>query len=146
MLRIEISNEHAFLLDESRLKKAIRSILKDAEIEEGEISVAIVSDDEMHMLNRKYLDHDYPTDVLSFVLEEEEGRLDGEIIASSDYAAKEAARYGWTADDEVLLYVIHGTLHLVGHDDQQPAARQKMREREKHYLSLFGLTPRYEAN
>jgi probable rRNA maturation factor len=143
-LRIEISNEHAFPLDEARLKKGVRTVLKDAGIENGEISVAIVDDAEMHALNRKYLDHDYPTDVLSFVLEEEEGRVDGEIIASSDYAAREAEIYKWTAEDEILLYVIHGSLHLVGYDDLDPVSKQKMREAERYYLAPFGLTPRYD--
>jgi probable rRNA maturation factor len=143
-LRIEISNEHAFPLDESRLKKGARTVLKDAGIEDGEISIAIVDDAEMHALNRKYLDHDYPTDVLSFVLEEEEGRLDGEIIASSDYAAREAEIYKWKAEDEILLYVIHGSLHLVGYDDLEPVSKQMMREAERYYLAPFGLTPRYD--
>ena len=98
----------------------------------------------MHALNRKYLDHDYPTDVLSFVLEEDGGRLDGEIIASSDYATREAEIYKWTAEDEILLYVIHGSLHLVGYDDLDPASKQKMREAERYYLAPFGLTPRYD--
>ena len=144
MLRIDISNEHAFPLDEVRLKKAVRAVLQDAGFESGEISIAVVADDEMHALNRKYLDHDYPTDVLSFVLEEDDGRLDGEIIVSSDYAAQEAELYGWTAADEILLYVIHGSLHLVGHDDLEPENKQKMREKERHYLGLFGLTPNYD--
>ena len=144
MLRIDISNEHAFPLDEVRLKKAVRAVLQDAGFESGEISIAVVADDEMHALNRKYLDHDYPTDVLSFVLEEDDGRLDGEIILSSDYAAREAELYGWTAADEILLYVIHGSLHLVGHDDLEPENKQKMREKERHYLGLFGLTPNYD--
>ena len=144
MLRIEICNEHAFPLDEPRLKKAVRAVLQDAGFNNGEISIAIVDDAEMHALNRKYLDHDYPTDVLSFVLDEEDGRLDGEIIVSSDYAAREAELYGWTANDEILLYVIHGSLHLVGHDDVAPEKKQDMRERERHYLGLFGLTPRYD--
>jgi probable rRNA maturation factor len=144
MVRIEICNEHAFPLDEARLKKAVRSVLKDAGLENGEISIAVVDDDEMHALNRKYLDHDFPTDVLSFVLEEGDGRLDGEIIVSSNYAAREAKTYGWTADDEILLYIIHGSLHLVGHDDQEPESKKKMREQERHYLNLFGLTPNYD--
>ena len=144
MLRIDISNEHDFPLDEVRLKKAVRAVLQDAGYNNGEISIAMVDDAEMHALNRKYLDHDYPTDVLSFVLEEDEGRLDGEIILSSDYAAREAELYGWTAADEILLYVIHGSLHLVGHDDLDPEKKQKMREKERHYLGLFGLTPRYD--
>jgi probable rRNA maturation factor len=143
-IRVDIANEHSFPLDEKRLKKAVRAVIADAGIEHGEISLAIVDDAEMHALNRKYLDHDYPTDVLSFVLEEGDGRLEGEIIVSSDYASREAKSYGWTADDEILLYAIHGSLHLVGHDDLDPASKTKMREAERHYLGLFGLTPRYD--
>ena len=144
MLRIDVSNEHAFPLDEARLKKAVRMVLQDAGYNHGEISIAIVGGAEMLALNRKHLNHDYPTDVLSFVLDEEEGRLDGEIIASSDYALIEAEVYSWTAEDEILLYVIHGSLHLVGYDDRDPVSKRKMRERERHYLGLFGLTPRYD--
>ena len=145
MLRIDICNEHGFPLDEGRLKKAVRAVLKDAGFDDGEISIAVVDDAEMHALNRKYLDHDYPTDVLSFVLEEEDGRLDGEIISSSDYATREAEIYNWTAEDEILLYVIHGSLHLVGYDDLEPEKKREMRERERDYLGLFGLTPRYDV-
>src|SRR5689334_7005298 len=116
MLRIEIANEQDFPLDEGRLKKGVRAVLKDAGIEQGEVSIAIIGDAQMHELNRQYLSHDYPTDVLSFVLEAEDQRLMGEIIVSSDYAAREAETYGWTAEDEILLYVIHGSLHLVGYD------------------------------
>jgi probable rRNA maturation factor len=145
MLRIDIANEHGFPLDENRLKKAVRMVLQDAGYNNGEISIAVVDDAEMHALNRKYLDHDYPTDVLSFVLEEEDGRLDGEIIVSSDYALREAEDYQWTAEDEILLYVIHGSLHLVGHDDLDPEQKRIMRQREKEYLSQFQLTPRYDG-
>lgn len=144
MLRIDISNEHDFPLDEARLKKAARAVLKDAGFENGEISIAIVDDAEMHALNRKYLDHDYPTDVLSFVLDEEDGRLDGEIILSSDYASREAEIYKWKAEDEILLYVIHGSLHLVGHDDQDAASKKLMREQERKHLLSFGLVPSYD--
>ena len=142
-LRIDISNEHAFPLDEARLKKALRAVLKDAGFDDGEISIAIVDDAEMHALNRKYLDHDYPTDVLSFLLEQESSRIEGEIIVSADYASREAEIYGWTAEDEILLYIIHGSLHLAGYDDLEPAKKREMRAQERHYLSLFNLTPQY---
>ena len=145
MLCIEISNEGtAHQTNEPQLRKAVRAILKDAAIRSAEISIAVISDAEMHRLNRKYLDHDYPTDVLSFALEREADHLEGEIIVSADYAAREAVQYGWSADDELLLYVIHGALHLVGYDDLTPAAKQQIRERERHYLAQFGLTPQYE--
>ena len=145
---IEINaDDQSQVIDRARLKKAVRLILQDAGIRSAEISIAIVNDERMHALNRQYLEHDYPTDVLSFVLEHdpEEKSLDGEIVASSDYAAREASRYGWTTGDEVLLYVIHGCLHLVGHDDTTPQAKRVMRAAEAHYLSGFGLEHRLES-
>jgi probable rRNA maturation factor len=138
---VEIADEQSHTFDHARLKKAVRLVLKDAGIERAEISIAIVDDARMHALNRQYLQHDYPTDVLSFVLERDEAAklLDGEIIASADYAAREASRYGWTTDDELLLYVIHGCLHLVGHDDHAPEDQAAMRAEESKYLAHFGL-------
>ena len=148
-LIIEIADEQqAHTAEHSRLKKAVRLVLGDAGIERGEISIAIIDDARMHALNRQYLQHDYPTDVLSFVLErdEEQKTLDGEIIVSADYAAREAPRYGWTADDELLLYVIHGCLHLIGHDDQSAAGLAAMRAAESQHLARFGLTHRFDTN
>jgi probable rRNA maturation factor len=144
-LTIEINaDEQPHAVNRLRLKKAVRTILRDAGIKSAEISIAIVTDARMHELNRQYLEHDYPTDVLSFVLADDKRAksLEGEIIASSDYAAREAPRYGWTADDELLLYIIHGCLHLVGHDDTRAKLKAAMRVAEAHYLALFDLTPK----
>src|SRR5436190_17927360 len=108
---IEIADEQPDAnADHARLKKAVYLVLEGAGLLSAEISIAIVGDRRMHELNRQYLQHDYPTDVLSFVLDHdaEAKSLDGQIIASSEYAASEAPEYGWTADDELLLYVIHG--------------------------------------
>ena len=105
----------------------------------------VVDDPSMHALNRRYLEHDYPTDVLSFVLDQDEDRLEGQLVVSADTAAASAEQYGWSAADELLLYVIHGSLHLVGCDDRQMEQRREMRELEQRYLKLHGLQPRYEA-
>ena len=67
--------------------------------------------------------------MLSFVLESSNGCLEGEVIVSADRAAAVAPKYGWSAADELLLYVIHGTLHLVGYDDVTPAKRAAMPEK-----------------
>lgn len=133
-------------IDRARLKKAVRLILRDAGIQSAEISIALVGDERMHELNKQYLKHDYPTDVLSFALARNvrAKSLDGEIIAGSDYAAREALRYGWTTDDELLLYIIHGCLHLVGYDDTTVAGKVEMRELEARYLEQFGLQHRFE--
>ena len=141
-LEISIANRQSCLpVHESRLRKVLRSIFREAGISSGEISVAIVDDATLHQLNREFLDHDYPTDVISFVLDREENALFGEIIASADYAAAEAVRHNWPAEDELLLYLAHGALHLVGYDDTSPEAALLMRAREREVLAKFGLVP-----
>lgn len=143
---IAIADEQQRLtIDPARLRRAVRQILQDAGIASAEISLALVDDPTIHGLNRQYLAHDTPTDVISFVLDQEDGRLAGEVIVSTDTAATTAARLGWPAEDEVLLYVVHGTLHLVGHDDQDPQSLAAMRQAERHYLAAFGLEPPYDS-
>ncbi len=147
-LTIEIAaTDQPHAIDRDRLEDAVRGVLQAAGIESGEISIAVVTDARMQALNRRYLQHDYPTDVLSFVLQRDQQQrsLDGEIIVSSDFAAREAGRYGWQAGDELLLYAIHGCLHLVGHDDATPAGRRAMRAAEAEHLAQFGLAHRFEA-
>ncbi|MEX2141345.1 MAG: rRNA maturation RNase YbeY [Pirellulales bacterium] len=144
MLHIAITNQQTQAVDEDRLRRAVRAILEEEGLRSATVSVAIVDDATIHRLNRVYLQHDIPTDVLSFVLDRTETSLDGEVIVSADTAAAKAARFGWTMADELLLYVIHGTLHLADYDDQEPQALAEMRARERHYLASFGLNPRYD--
>ena len=84
------------------------------------ISVAVVDDDAISELNGEFLGHQGPTDVLSFVLEQGEDFLDGEVVVSAETAQRAAAEFGWSAAEELLLYVIHGALHLAGYDDATP--------------------------
>jgi probable rRNA maturation factor len=142
MLSIDICSEQdALEFDEAPLRKAALAILNDAGVRQGSLSIAVVDDPAIHQLNRQYLQHDYPTDVLSFVLERDGDRLEGEVIVSADTAIRTAAQLGWPSGNELLLYVIHGTLHLVGYDDLEPELQTKMREQERTYLARFGLTP-----
>jgi probable rRNA maturation factor len=140
MLTIELSNEQESLaFDETRLKQAAEGILREAGFSEGSLSIAIVDDPTIHQLNRQFLAHDYPTDVLSFLLEHEGSRLEGEVIASADTALRTAQQLGWPAADELLLYVVHGTLHLIGHDDATDDLRAAMRAAERRCLARFGI-------
>ena len=116
------------------MRRAVLAIVRDAEISEAQISVAVVDDPTIAELHKKYLGDPDPTDVLSFVLEQSFGVLEGEVIVSAETALASAPRYGCTADDELLRYVIHGTLHLVGYDDTTPPGRAVMRKQEKKYL------------
>lgn len=146
MLTVEFCNRQTRLeVPETRWSRLLEVLLRTEGLEEAEVSVTIVDDGEMHALNRQYLDHDYPTDVLSFVLEEGPGSLCGEIIVSADTAVARASEFGWSAEDELTMYVLHGALHLVGYDDKEDTARQRMRERERFYLRQFGMLPESSA-
>ena len=140
MITVEINDRQARLaIDARRLAQAVEAVLAEEGVETATINVAIVDDPTIHDLNRRFLDHDEPTDVLSFLLDEESGQLEGDVIVSADTAATMAAQLQWPAADELLLYVVHGALHLAGYDDLDPHARAEMRRRERHYLAQFGL-------
>jgi probable rRNA maturation factor len=145
MLSIEVSNRQtAFDPDAERLQQAAEAVLRDAGIADAQLSIAVVDDSTIHALNRQYLGHDEPTDVLSFLLERDGEHLEGEVIVSADTALRAAKEFGWGVHDELLLYVIHGTLHLIGYDDQSDDERAAMRAAECRYLSRFGLDARGE--
>ena len=87
----------------------------------------------------KALRHRGRTDVLSFLLDQGDG-LEGEVVVAAQTALRTAPHYGWPPHDELLLYVVHGTLHLVGRDDASPAQRAEMRKRETAILEGLGIT------
>lgn len=149
---IEVSDQQECIdIEPEYVINAVRETLAAEEIRSATISIAIVDNPTMHELNRQYLQHDYETDVLSFLLEESEpavigamprgaGRaIDGEVIVSSDYAADRAPEFGWRPLDELTLYIVHGLLHLCGYDDLTADELPIMRQREQDVFKLLGL-------
>jgi probable rRNA maturation factor len=100
-------------------------------------SIAIVDDSTIHELNRKHLGHDWPTDAISFVFSSTDRRVEGEVIVSSETAERLCGRAGWRHADEILLYVIHGLLHLVGLDDADQVQQESMRRYEQACLQAL---------
>jgi probable rRNA maturation factor len=159
MYAISICNlQQSVAIDPARIEQVVRDALQSEQVVAAEISVALVNDERMHQLNRKHLGHDNSTDVLSFLLDchvesassadphQPPGRgkrLDGEVVVCAETAAREAGRFGWETGDELLLYVVHGVLHLCGYDDASDADRERMRLREADILQIRGLTPNY---
>jgi len=141
-ITIEIANEQAHLpLDRRLVRKAVRTVLREAGLRKARLSVAVVDDETIARLNWQYLRHRGPADVLSFLLDQSDG-LEGEVIVGAQTALRAAPHYGWPPHDELLLYIIHGTLHLVGHDDASPALRGEMQKRETEILEKLGITRR----
>ncbi len=103
-----------------------------------DLSLVLTSDREIHRFNRKYLNHDRPTDVLAFHVDEDgrflKRRVLGDIMISTERAKIYAKRFGNSFWDEVKLYIVHGILHLLGYDDHKAKDRVRMRRKEKQVL------------
>jgi len=128
------------------LRQAVEKVL-DGEGVKGPATIDIVlcDDSTIRELNKRFLNHDYPTDVLSFLLSENqvvygaEQGLVGEIIISVETAERNAKRFRQTLENETLRLAIHGTLHLLGYDDETYSQRRTMRRKERQYLKLVGI-------
>src|SRR4051794_10603219 len=141
MSKISIASPQEVVeIDRKRMRDAARAVLEGEDEAEYEISLAFVDNPTIHRLNKQFLQHDEPTDVLSFPLSEPSARkLAGELVIGAEVAKAQAAERGHDVQAELTLYVIHGLLHLCGHDDHDPADARAMRERERHYLAALGL-------
>lgn len=149
-LAVRIANRQERLtIDPARLREAV-TVVWNAERDGGtaaqaEITVAIVDDQTIAQLHDRYLGDPTPTDVLTFVMEDTPRKLEADVVVGADTAIASAEDYGWNASDELLLYVIHGVLHLAGYDDTSPERLSAMRHAETRHLAHFGLTPKYGA-
>ncbi len=159
MYEIHLSNNQQHLpVSESLVHAAVTQTLKSQNVANAEIVVALVDDESIHVVNREHLEHDYPTDVISFLYDFDcdsntdnpkallgsEATLDGELVISTETAIRESAAYQWNPLDELRLYIVHGLLHLCGYDDQTDSDREIMRQREKAILKFWNLKPHYQ--
>ncbi len=106
----------------------------------GSISIAIVGDAEMSRLHRQYKGIAGPTDVLTFDLREATSEpIEGDIVICFDEARRQATARGHDVKLELLLYALHGLLHLMGYDDHDVRDYRRMHRREDELLQRAGL-------
>lgn len=125
------------------LEDAARATLDLSAAPEADLTIVLTGDEEIRALNRDYLGHDRPTDVLSFPADEtnpETGRRYlGDVIISLPRAAEQAAARGHAAEAEVQLLVIHGVLHLLGHDHAEVDEKARMWAVQANTLETLGV-------
>lgn len=122
------------------LRRLIRELLFDYEELSADLGVFFVASDEIARLNERYLAHAGSTDVITFDYAEPGDRthLHGEVFICVEEAVIQAKRYRTTCQAEVVRYIIHGVLHLLGFDDSVPAARHRMKVEEDRALARLG--------
>jgi probable rRNA maturation factor len=141
MLRVTIASPQNIVpFSRPHIKKIARAVLKGEGITAAKINLAFVDNATIHRLNKQFLNHDQPTDVITFPLSSAGATaLEGEVVIGAEVARARAAELGHDERHELALYVIHGLLHLCGYDDTTRAAARSMRARERRYLALLGL-------
>lgn len=122
-----------------------RITLEMERVGECQLGIVVTDDEEVRALNREYAGDDYATDVLSFSLREGEdfARPDaterlGEVVISYETAEQQAREGSHNIEDEVAHLLVHGILHLLGHDHSEPEEERAMRAKERSVLSEVG--------
>jgi len=132
-------------VDVFNLKKLVRTVCNRFKLSKATVSIAIVDDAEIRKLNKQFLNHNSPTDCLSFDLSDNvnpesktENRKSFELVVNGEKAAEEANLRGHSSEAELALYITHGLLHNFGFDDSTQAQAQKMHAMEDKILQQLG--------
>ena len=144
------------------MKEIAEALLADLQIAEAELGINLVAAREMTLINEAFLRHEGSTDVITFDYAEKAARasrlrkkslkqkirrrdacatLSGELFICMDEAVLQAAKFKTTWQAEIVRYLVHGVLHLLGHDDGGAAARRRMKREENRLLR--GLSRRF---
>jgi rRNA maturation RNase YbeY len=141
-LTIDISGK-TLAVSRAELRHWARTILRHLGQTQAELSLALVTDLEIHALNRQYRGKDKPTDVLSFPLADAlQPSLLGDVVISIETAARQAQRRRHSLGEELQTLLIHGVLHLLGYDHEvsrSEAIRMHRKEREVRAVLALGI-------
>ena len=141
MIGVSIASPQELVpLEYARLKECARAVLAGEGVRESKVSLAFVDDATIAGLNKRFLDHDGPTDVITFPLSGRGAKkLEGEVVIDVEMAQRAALERGHDVNTELCLYVIHGALHLCGYDDRAKRDAADMRRKERAYLRQLNL-------
>jgi probable rRNA maturation factor len=143
-----VNRQGARKINARMLKEIMEALLADLKIEEAELGINLVAAREMTLINETFLRHEGSTDVITFDysnaecgVRSAELNLHGEIFVCVDEAVLQAIKFKTTWQSEIVRYLVHGVLHLLGHDDRHADARRKMKREEN--CRLAGLSRKF---
>jgi probable rRNA maturation factor len=145
MIFLEIDPGHVLPVPEAVLEEAAQAALRQQFAPQADLTVVLTGDERIRGLNRDFLGQDRSTDVLSFPAGEadpETGRQYlGDVVISLPTAGEGARRGGHALQAELQLLVVHGVLHLLGHDHADADEKQRMWTAQAQILTALGISP-----
>lgn len=117
------------------VRRIVAHVCRAERVKAGHFSFVVVNDRLMRSINKKFLRHDYVTDILTFPMEE--GEAVAEIYINAQQMKRQAAENGVTVRNEMLRLVVHGILHTLGYDDTAPKAKSVMEQRQERYVAAL---------
>ena len=157
-MNIVVANrQRARKINSRLLKKIAETLLSDLQIEKAQLGINLVAAREMSVINETFLRHEGSTDVITFDYAND-GRagsplpaggahgvsrttMHGELFVCVDEAVLQAKEFKTTWQSEIARYLVHGVLHLLGHDDRRATARRRMKGEENRRLA--GLSKKF---
>ena len=137
-MNITLANRQRTKKINTRLLKQIAGeLLTELKMSEADLGVALVGAKEMAKVNWQFLRHEGSTDVITFDHESTRTNLHGELFICVDVAVTQAQEFKSSWQSELVRYVVHGVLHLLGYDDLQPALWRKMKREENRLVRLL---------
>ena len=134
-ISINIFNESSHqYIPRQRVITTLEQLLFIENFERASVNVIVLDNDGIQKINKQYLGHDYPTDVISFIIDEKP--FEAEVYISVEMAKHNAEDLNTNWREEMLRYAIHGVLHTIGYNDSTDEEKKKMNYLENKYLAL----------
>ena len=136
-IRFSYADRRLDLNDKRKIQKFVTFLFASEGKEPGAINYVFCSDEFLLDLNKRFLDHDYYTDIITFDLSAGPGHVDAEIYISVDRVKDNATVNDSDFTSEMLRVIFHGALHLCGFKDKTISESGVMRNKEEQYLRLY---------
>lgn len=136
MINIHKENVEVPGLNQELFCSWLSDVVSSEGAELGDIQFVFCSDEYLLDINKRFLNHDYYTDIVTFDYCEE-SLISGDLFVSVDRVKDNAVTFNCSVADELLRVSVHGILHLLGYNDKNPSDTAVMREKESFYLSRY---------
>lgn len=133
---VEIHSKPA--LTKTLVKTIVNEFSKIKKFHFSYLEISFVTKEIIREINKEHLNHDYPTDIITFEYDrDEDGKIDAELLICSEIAEENAEEFGVSVESELLRLIVHGILHLTGYDDTTDEKKKIMKSEEDHLVELL---------